>query len=145
MRSRSFACGAACVLALTLLCGAVPASAKHGGGGGGGGGGGDDGRREARVAGACSAGATSKLRLRSRDGAISVEFEVRRRRGGERWRVVLVHERRVAWRSTIRTKGSSGSFRIRRSLDDYDGPDQVTARASGPRGLTCEASATLAA
>ncbi|MEA2613829.1 MAG: hypothetical protein QOI52_1788 [Chloroflexota bacterium] len=137
MRSRSFACCAVCVLALTLLCGPVPASAKHGGG--------DDGRREARVAGACSAGATSKLRLRSRDGAISVEFEVNRRRGGERWRVVLVHERRVAWRSTIRTKGSSGSFRIRRSLDDYDGPDEVTARASGPRGLTCEASATLAA
>ncbi|MEA2224189.1 MAG: hypothetical protein QOH83_2565 [Solirubrobacteraceae bacterium] len=144
MLSRSFACGAACVLALTLLCGAVPASAKHGGGGGGGGDG-EDGRREARVAGACSAGATSKLRLRSRDGAISVEFEVQRRRGGERWRVVLVHERRVAWRSTIHTKGSSGSFRIRRSLDDYDGPDEVTARASGPRGLTCEASATLAA
>jgi hypothetical protein len=140
MRSRSFVRGAACVLALTLLCGAVPASAKHGGGGGD-----DDGRREARVAGACSTGATSKLRLRSRDGSISVEFEVRRRRGGERWRVVLVHERRVAWRSAIRTKGSSGSFRIRRSLDDYDGPDQVTARASGPRGLTCEASATLAA
>jgi len=138
MRSRSFACRAVCVLALTLLCGPVPASAKHGGDG-------DDGRREARVAGACSAGATSKLRLRSRDGAISVEFEVKRRRGGERWRVVLVHERRVAWRSTIRTKGSSGSFRIRRSLDDYDGPDAVTARASGPRGLTCEASATLAA
>jgi len=137
MRSRSFACCAVCVLALTLLCGPVPASAKHGGDG-------DDGRREARAAGACSAGATSKLRLRSRDGAISVEFEVKRRRGGERWRVVLVHERRVAWRSTIRTKGSSGSFRIRRSLEDYDGPDEVTARASGPRGLTCEASARLA-
>jgi hypothetical protein len=136
MLSRSARC-AACVLALTLLCGPAPASARHGGA--------DDGRREARVGGACSAGATSTLRLRSRDGAISVEFEVKRRRDGERWRVVLVHERRVAWRSTIRTKGSSGSFRIRRSLDDYDGPDQVTARASGPRGLTCEASATLAA
>jgi hypothetical protein len=143
MLSRSFACGTTCVLALALLCGAVPASAKHGDDGHGGDG--DGGRREARVAGTCSAGATSTLRLRSRDGAISVEFEVKRRRGGERWRVVLVHERRVAWRSTIRTKGSSGSFRIRRSLDDYDGPDEVTARASGPRGLTCEASATLAA
>ena len=139
MVTRSFACArcAVCVLALTLLAGAAPARAEHGGG--------DDGRREARVAGTCSAGVTSRLRLRSRDGTISVELEVRRRRGGERWRVVLVHERRVAWRSTVRTKRSSGSFRIRRSLADYDGPDQVTARASGPRGLTCEASATLAA
>jgi hypothetical protein len=134
MRSRSFACCAVCVRALTLLCGPVPASAKHGGG--------DDGRREARVAGACSAGATSKLRLRSRDGAISVEFSVNRRRDGERWRVVLVHERRVAWRATLRSN-SSGSFRVERSLDDFDGPDQVTARASGPGGITCVASATL--
>ncbi len=142
MVSRSLAsarCAACvvCVVALTLLAGAAPARAKHGGG--------DGGRREARVAGTCSAGATSKLRLRSRDGAISVEFEVKRRRGGERWRVVLVHERRVAWRSAVRTKRSSGSFLIARSLEDYDGPDEVTARASGPRGLTCEASATLAA
>jgi hypothetical protein len=139
MVSRSLACirCAVCVLAFTLLLGVVPAFAKHGGG--------DDGRREARVAGTCSAGATSKLRLRSRHGTISVEFEVKRRRGGERWRVVLVHERRVAWRSAVRTKRSSGSFHIARSLADYDGPDQVTARASGPHGLTCEASATLAA
>ncbi len=139
MVMRSLACArwAVCVVALTLLAGATPARAEHGGG--------DDGRREARVTGTCSAGASSKLRLRSRDGAISVEFEVKRRRGGERWRVVLVHERRVAWRSSIRTKRSSGSFRIRRSLADYDGPDEVTARASGPRGMTCEASATLAA
>jgi len=136
---RSLACArcAVCVVALTLLASTAPARAEHGGD--------DDGRREARVAGTCSAGATSRLRLRSRDGAISVEFEVKRRRGGERWRVVLVHERRVAWRSAVRTKRSSGSFRVRRSLEDYDGPDQITARASGPRGLTCEAAATLAA
>lgn len=105
----------------------------------------DDGRREARVAAECSRGAQGQLRLRSRDGEIRVEFEVRRRRAGERWRVVLVHERRVAWRGALRTRGSSGSFRVRRVLDDFDGPDVVVARASGPRGLTCEAEATLAA
>jgi hypothetical protein len=57
-----------------LLVGAVPASAEGGDG---------EGRREARVPGTCSAGATSKLRVRSRDGTIRVEFEVKRRRGGE--------------------------------------------------------------
>ena len=55
---------------------------------------------------------------------------------------MLVHERRVAWRDTLRTR-SGGSLRVHRSLDDYAGPDEVTLRASGPRGLTCETSATL--
>jgi hypothetical protein len=130
--SRSAALGAL----LALLVAAAPAPAREGG---------DGDRREARVAGHCSRGASSELRLRSRDGAIRVEFTVKRHRSGERWRTVLVHERRVAARATSLTSGSSGSFRVRRSLDDYDGPDRVTARGSGPGGLSCEASATLAA
>jgi hypothetical protein len=131
---------ALCALVLALLLGAAPATADRGGGRGGGD---RDDRREARVAGTCAKGATARLRLRSRDGTISLEFEVRRRRAGEAWRVVVVHERRVAARVAVRTRGSSGSFRIRRSLDDLDGPDEVTARGSGPRGVTCEARATL--
>jgi len=125
-------CAALCLLA--LLGGTPPALAKDG-----------DGRREASVTGSCSKGGTSQLRLRSRDGAISVEFELKRRRAGESWRLVLVHERRVASRARLRTKGSSGSLRMRRTLDDLAGPDAVKVRASGPRGMTCEASATLAA
>lgn len=125
-----------CLLLLGLLLGAAPAAADDGDG---------DGRREARVAASCSKGASGQLRLRSRDGEIRLEFEVKRRRRGESWRVVLVQERRVVWRRTLRTSGSRGSFRVRRVLRDLDGPDRVTARASGPRGLTCEASATLAA
>ena len=128
----------ATVVALLAAGGPAPAAARDGGGGD------DDGRREARVAGTCGKGASSKLRLRSRDGEISVEFEVKRRRGGERWRVVLVHERRVAWRG-VRTTGSSGSFRVRRTLRDLGGSDRVKVRGSGPRGVTCEAAATLAA
>jgi hypothetical protein len=124
---------AACVLAFALLVAGAPALAKDG----------DGDRSEARVRGTCSTGATSTLRLRSRNGTIRAEFEVKRRRASEVWRVVLVHERRVAWRGTVRTHGSSGSFRVRRSLNDLDGPDEVVARASGPRGITCEASATL--
>ena len=63
---------------------------------------------------------------------------------GERWRIVLVHERRVAWRGTLRTSRASDSLRLRRVRARLRRPDQVTARASGPRGLTCVASATLA-
>jgi hypothetical protein len=123
--------------ALAMLVAAVPALADPGGGKG------DDGDRDARVAGRCSSGASSQLRLSSHDGSIRVEFEVRERRGGESWRVVLVHERRVGWRGTVHTS-SSGTFRVRRSYGDYEGADNVTARATGPRGITCRASATLA-
>jgi len=127
-----------CAALLVLLAGAGagPAFARDGG---------DDSRREARVSGTCGKGASSKLRLRSRDGRISVEFDVKRARRGERWRVVIVHERRVAWRGTVRTGRSGGSFRVRRTLRDYGGSDRVSVRAAGPGGLTCEASALLAA
>src|SRR3954447_1209349 len=98
---------------------------------------------DVRATGTCGHGATSQLRLRAKDGAIRVELEVRGRRGGERWRVVLVHERRVAWRGRARTRGGSDSFRIRRSIPDFSGADQVTARAAGPHGNTCVAGGRL--
>jgi hypothetical protein len=97
---------------------------------------------DVRVEGSCGAGAESRLRLRADDGSIRVEFRVDSRRSGERWRVALVHERRVVWRGRVRTR-SGGSFRIRRSMRDYDGADEVSVRASGPGGNTCQAGATL--
>jgi hypothetical protein len=98
---------------------------------------------DVRVSGSCGRGATSRLRLTAHDGAIRVEFEVRGRRGGERWRVVLVHERRVRWRGRARTRSGSHSFRLRRSIPDFSGADQVTVRASGPHGNTCVAGGRL--
>jgi len=115
------------------LLAAPPSQAREGGH--------DD---DLRTSAACGRGASGALRIRAHDGSIRIEFTVRRRRAGERWRIVLVHERRVAWRGTLRTSRTSGSLRLRRSVPDFDGPDQVTARASSPRGLTCLAAATLA-
>ena len=103
--------------------------------------GGDD--RDVRVEGNCGRGATSKLRLTARHGAIRVEFELGSDRGGQRWRVILVHERRVAWRGRARTRSGSRSFRIRRAIPDLEGADQVTVRASGTAGNTCAATALL--
>jgi hypothetical protein len=122
----------AAVIWLALAVGAPTIALAHGG---------DD--KDVRVSGTCGKGATSELRLKAKDGAIRVEFEVDSNRAGQRWRVVLVHERRVAWRGQARTRSGSGSFRIRRSVPDFDGADQVTARASGPRGNTCEATGRL--
>lgn len=102
--------------------------------------GGDD----VRVAGSCGRGASAELRVKADHGAIEVEYRVRRGRSGERWSVALVHERRVAWRGGATTRSGDG-FRIRRTLPNYTGADEITARASGPRGLTCTATAVLRA
>jgi hypothetical protein len=97
---------------------------------------------DVRVEGSCGAGAECRLRLRADDGSIRVEFRVDSRRSGERWRVTLVHERRVVWRGRVRTR-SGGSFRIRRTVPDFDGADEVSVRAAGPGGNVCQAGATL--
>jgi hypothetical protein len=93
------------------------------------------------VAGNCGAGATSSLEVRARDGRLEIRFRVRSGRKGARWRAALVHERRVAWSGAVRA--GSGGIDVRRLLPDLSGADTVAARAWGPRGLTCRASATL--
>jgi hypothetical protein len=119
-------------LCLALLLAPASALAKHGD---------DGGRQEVRVAGTCGKGATARLRLRSRDGAIRAQLEIDHTRSGQTWRVSLVQERRVVYRGRVRTQ--LGQFEIERRLGDLPGADRVTARAVGPRGLTCVAAATL--
>ena len=121
------------VMLLACLLLALPASSQARGGGS------DD---EVRTSGTCGGGARSELRLKADDGAIELRFEVRGARRGS-WRVVVVQERRVAWRGTVRADGGSQSFRVERELDDLPGADAIMVRASGPRGLTCNASGTL--
>jgi hypothetical protein len=101
------------------------------------------GRPEVRVAGSCGSGATSSLRLRGGDGGIEVRFEVDHARAGIAWRVVLVHERRVAWKGAASTARPGGSFEVQRILPDLPGADAVTVSAWGPKGLVCRATATL--
>ena len=138
VRPRAVSLSVAMVFALLALplFGTASAFAKGGGGGGGD-------RLEVRVAGVCGRGATSKLKVKARDGGLEVEFEVDQSRSGALWRVVLVQERRVAWRGSARTHAPSGSFSLERRLSDYPGADQIMARAVGPRGITCQASASL--
>jgi hypothetical protein len=118
--------------ALALLVCAPQAAAKDG-----------DGGRDARVGGTCTRGASAELRVRSQDRTIRVEFVVNPRSRRGEWRIVLVHERRVEWRGSGRASGSGGPIRVRRAVRDLAGPDQITTRASGPRGITCTASVTF--
>jgi hypothetical protein len=124
----------AVLLAGLLLALPAPSPAR-GGDDDGGGGGGD----EVRASGRCGGGASSELRIRAKDGTIELRFVVRGARRGS-WRVVVVQERRVAWRGTVGAGGGSRSFRVERELDDLPGADAIMVRAAGPRGLTCTAS-----
>ena len=102
--------------------------------------GGDD---EVRVRGVCGRGTTSELRVKGDDDGLEVRFKVDYSRAGVAWRVVLVHERRVAWKGRPRTTRPYGSFEVRRTLRDFPGADTITARAWGPSGVACRATATL--
>ena len=105
---------------------------------------GKDDPRDVRATGVCSAGAGAKLRLKSDRGRIEVRFEVEQSRAVGSWRVAFVQERRVVWKGSARTSGTSRSFELRQTLPDLPGTDTVTARGWGPRGLSCHATATLA-
>lgn len=122
------------VAALLLLAFAPGATQARDGGGD---------RPQVLAPGACGHGARSWLRLRGRDSAIAMDFEVDENRAGRRWKIVVVHERRVAWRGWGRTHAPSGSFSLEQRVADWPGPDQVMVRAVGPRGITCQATATL--
>lgn len=144
MPLRSVARTATPIVAMLALAaaGSTPAFARGGRDGGGGGGSGRADRPELRVAGTCGKGASSSLGIRSRDGGLQTEFEVHGRAAAA-WRVTIVHEREVAWRGSRRTVGPSHSFSVGYRVPDYSGADLVTARAVGPRGVVCSASATL--
>jgi hypothetical protein len=122
------------VLALVVGALAVPAGALASD---------PDGRDEVRVTGRCSGTSSAELRVREENDALRVELRVDTRRSGARWSVILLHERRTAYRGTARTSPSSRSLRVRRTLADWHGPDTIVARATGPRGETCRATATL--
>lgn len=102
----------------------------------------DDDRDDVRVRGTCTASTEFRLRVRADDGRLRVEFELDNRAGAARWQIVVLHERRIAWRGT-RFTPRRGSARLRMSLADWFGTDTVSVRAVAPRGETCRAAVTV--
>ena len=95
---------------------------------------------EVRTSGACSAGATWKLKAKADDGRLEVELEVDSNRVGQSWswRIkdngVLVHS------GTATTVAPSGSFEVERRIANRAGTDTVTAYARhAASGQTCSA------
>jgi hypothetical protein len=120
------------IMSLLLALGwSTAASARHG----------DDGG-EVRADGTCGGGVRSELKLKARDGGIEAEVEVDHAQRGSSWRLTLSQEGHVVWRGSVRAR--SGSLRVERRLRDLAGADRVSVRASGPRGVTCRVTATLA-
>jgi hypothetical protein len=102
----------------------------------------DDGPDDVRRSGACSHSSEIELRVRSDDNVIRVELEIETSRRGSTWAVILLHERRIAFRGNLRSR-SNGAIELRRSVPDWFGVDSFVARASGPRGESCRVSAKL--
>lgn len=100
----------------------------------------DDGG-EVRKAGTCTASSRMTIRLRHDDDRIRVELEIRTRRKGSAWNVILLHERRIAFRGVIRSRGDT--VRLRRSIADWFGRDSIVVRASGLRLESCRVSAAV--
>ena len=121
------------LLVLAALCAALalPLSARA-----------DDGPDDVRRTGACSRSSEIQLRLRSDDDVIRVEIEIEADRRGSKWAVILLHERRIAFRGNLRTD-SDRSIELRRSVPDWLGTDSFAVRATGPRGESCRVSGEL--
>jgi hypothetical protein len=101
----------------------------------------DDG--EVRKAGSCTASSKMSVRLRADGEEIRVELEIESRQRGAAWNVILLRERRIAFRGVIRARVGSREARLRRTLDDWFGRDLIVIRASSPRAETCRVSAAI--
>jgi hypothetical protein len=121
------------LLALAALCAALalPLAATA-----------DDGPEDVRRSGDCSRSSEIGLRARSDDDVIEVELEIDTPRRGSTWAVILLHERRIAFRGNLRTR-SNGSIELKRSVPDWFGVDVLVARATGPSAESCRVSARL--
>lgn len=94
--------------------------------------------------GPCSARSDWKLKLGMEDGRIEVQFEVDENVSGDAWRVRMVHDGDVFFRGTRTTGGASGSFEIRRLVNDGTGTDTIVGRAVNlSTGEVCRGSASI--
>lgn len=79
--------------------------------------------------GSCSGNSSWKVKLSPDNGRLEVEFEVDQNRNGQDWRVRMLHNGDVFFRGTRTTSAPSGSFEVRRVVDNSSGDDAIVARA----------------
>ncbi len=123
----------ACVLVFANLAGSAPAAMASVGA--------DADDDPARVEKRCSRGSEAELRVSARGRVIRVEFDIDVERAGGTWRVILLHERRTAFRGTLRP--TDDKLRLRRSVPNWFGTDAFTVRATASGGESCRVTAVV--
>ena len=94
--------------------------------------------------GACSGGSDWKLKLSPEDGRLEVEFEVDSNVVGQTWRVRLFQNGSRFFAGTRQTIGPSGSFELRRVVNNTAGTDSFRARAvNAATGEVCVGTASI--
>jgi hypothetical protein len=88
--------------------------------------GGDD--RVVRT-GSCSGTADWKLKAKSDNGRIEVEWEVDSNHAGQTWRVRVRDDGVLVVKTRATTGGASGSFSVQRSIANRAGADSIVARS----------------
>jgi hypothetical protein len=92
--------------------------------------------------GTCSGASRLELRLKDDGGRIEVDTELRSARRGARWAFVVLHERRLVARVSLRAPLGGGELRLRRFVADWYGTDVVIVRASRV-GESCRVRAAI--
>jgi hypothetical protein len=88
--------------------------------------------------GSCSGAADWKLKAKTDDGAIEVEFEVDSNRVGQTWHVTLLKNGNVIFSGNRVTKAPSGSFEVSKRTANPAGADTIKGRARNvSSGQTC--------
>lgn len=129
MRMRAALATTALVSALIVPATALPAVAGDG---------------DVVRSGSCSGRSDWKLKLGPEDGGLEVEFEVDQNGSGDRWRVIMKHDGRKFFKGHRTTKGSSGSFELRRVTTNLVGADKIVAKATNLHtGGSCNGLATI--
>ena len=94
--------------------------------------------------GSCSASATWKLKAKHDNGLIETEFEVDQNVAGKKWRVVIRQNGVKRFSGVKTTKAPSGSFTVRRMLDNKAGSDHIVAKARAlSSGQTCRGALSI--
>ena len=96
--------------------------------------------------GSCTAASDWKLKAKTDDGRIEVEFEVDSNRAGQTWQVRLTDNGVQVFAGRRVTTAPSGSFSLERRIPNRPGPDVIRARAvHRPTGEVCTGTVTVRA
>jgi hypothetical protein len=88
--------------------------------------------------GSCSGTADWKLKAKTDDGRLEVEWEVDSNRSGQTWRVRVRDDDVLVVKTRATTGGASGSFSVERRITNRAGSDSIVARSRDlASGQTC--------